>query len=138
MRNTTLKDYDINPKTILSGLWVSLMFCYVYGDYFELYTPHKLQRLLTNSSLLNSPTKLLMAAVLMSIPALMVVLSLTLRPPLNRLLNILAGLIFTIIMVLIAIDSWATPWHEAYFLYAVIESTLSIVIVWRAIKWPRY
>ena len=31
-----LKDFQINVKIKLSALWVSLMFCYVYGDYFQL------------------------------------------------------------------------------------------------------
>lgn len=137
MKTYTLKDYEVNPKITLAGLWTSVMFCYVYGDYFELYTPQKLQSLLHNTSTLNSPTNLLLASILMAIPALMIIFPLILKPKINRILNIVFGIVFTLIMVLIAIDSWLTPWQEFYFLYAVIESILTSIIVWRAIQWPR-
>lgn len=34
---TGLEDQKVNVKTKLSALWASVMFCYVYGDYFGLY-----------------------------------------------------------------------------------------------------
>jgi hypothetical protein len=38
-----LDDIKIHVKLKLSALWASVMFCYIYGDYFELYKPGKLQ-----------------------------------------------------------------------------------------------
>ena len=38
-----LSDSAVNIKLKLSGLWPSTMFCYIYSDYFELYTPGKLE-----------------------------------------------------------------------------------------------
>ena len=40
---TTLEDIRIPVRLRLSALWSSLMFCYLYGDYFGLYKPGKLQ-----------------------------------------------------------------------------------------------
>jgi len=137
MKNTNLLDYEVNPKIILAGLWTSVMFCYVYGDYFEFYTPNKLRSLLDNTSTLNTPTYLLLASILMVIPSLMISFSLILKPKINQILNITFGVIYTIIMVLIAISSFATAWQEFYFLYAIIESVITSIIVWRAFNWTR-
>jgi hypothetical protein len=38
-----LEDLKINVKIKLSALWASVMFCYIYADYFGLYRPGKLQ-----------------------------------------------------------------------------------------------
>lgn len=138
MKTNSLQNYEAPPNIILAGLWTSVMFCYVYGDYFELYTPRKVHSLMDNTSTLDSPMKLLFASVLMATPTLMVVLSLTLKPAINQILNIIVGLIFTLIMVLIAVVSFANPWQAFYFLFAIIESTLTSIIVWQALKWPRY
>ena len=38
-----LEDIRIHVKVKISALWVSVMLCYIYGDYFGLYQPRKLQ-----------------------------------------------------------------------------------------------
>jgi hypothetical protein len=80
--------------------------------------------------------KLFLASALLAIPALMVFLSVTLKPQINRLLNIIFGTFFTAIMVLIAFTS-ITPWRAFYVFLAVVESITTSFIVWYAWKWPR-
>jgi hypothetical protein len=43
---TQYKDTQVDVKVKLSGLWVSLMLCYIYGDYFALYKPGMLKAML--------------------------------------------------------------------------------------------
>ena len=57
-------------------------------DYFELYVPNKTKGLVDGTNLLDSPMKLFSASVLLAIPALMVFLSIILKPKINRQLNI--------------------------------------------------
>ncbi|HRC16459.1 MAG TPA: DUF6326 family protein, partial [Bacteroidia bacterium] len=119
-----LFDYEnvqINIKNKLSVLWTSVTLCYLYGDYFELYVPKKTQGLVDGTNLLDSPMKLFAASVLLAIPALMVFLSITLTPKINRQLNIVFGIFYTAIMVLIAITS-ITPWRTFYVFLAIVES----------------
>ncbi|MFT5299050.1 MAG: hypothetical protein ACI9YH_005102, partial [Colwellia sp.] len=33
------EDFKINVKLKISALWVAVMFCYVYGDYIQIYVP---------------------------------------------------------------------------------------------------
>lgn len=130
-----LKDFEINIKFKLAALWTSVMFCYIYGDYFELYVPDKVAGLLNGNNVLNSPMILFLASLLMTIPALMIYLSLVLKPKLSKWLNIIFGLLFTIIMILIAVTS-ITPWRTFYVYLAFVEVIITSMIVWNAIKWP--
>ena len=136
MKANTLEDYKINIKIKLSILWASVTLFYLYGDYFELYIPQKTQGLITGDNLLDSPTNLFLAALLLAIPAVMVVLSILLKPTINRILNIVFGLFFTALMLLIAFTSME-PWRAFYVFYAILESIITGVIVWYAFKWPK-
>ncbi|MCC7246355.1 MAG: hypothetical protein IT269_11800 [Saprospiraceae bacterium] len=130
------EDFKINTKILLSSLWASVTLCYLYGDYFELYVPQKTSGLVSGQNLLDSPAKLMSAAVLLAIPSVMVALSIILKPRVNRVLNIIFGTMFTAIMVLIAVTSF-TPWKAFYVFLALLESVLTSLIVWYAWKWPR-
>lgn len=136
MKSNTLEDYKINIKIKLSILWASVTLFYLYGDYFELYIPQKTQGLVTGENLLNSPINLFLAALLLAIPAVMVILSILLKPTINRVLNIVFGLFFTALMLLIAFTSME-PWRTFYVFYAILESVITTLIVLYAFKWPK-
>lgn len=133
---SNLEDLKVNIKIKLSALWASVTLCYLYGDYFELYVPQKTAGLLSGENLLNSPPKLLTATVLLAIPAVMVFLSLILKPKINRLLNIILGLLFNVIMLLIASIS-LVPWKSFYVFLALVESIITAAIIGYACKWPK-
>jgi hypothetical protein len=67
----------------------------------------------------------------MSIPSVMVFLSLVLRPNLNRWLNIILGVLYTLIILATMPHAWM------YYLYlGVVEAILTLLIVWFAWRWP--
>lgn len=138
MRQTVneLEDYKVNLKIKLALLWTAVMFCYIYGDYFELYVPSKMADFISGDTILNTPLKLFSASVLLAIPACMIFLSIFLKPRLNRILNIVFGVFFTCIMLLIAVRS-LTQWYIFYVFLAILESVITSLIVWYAIKWPK-
>lgn len=131
-----LKNEEVNIKIKLAFLWAAVTLCYLYGDYFELYVPRKTEGLINGDNLLDSPMKLLFASILLAIPAVMVFLSVILKPKLNRILNILFGIFFTTIMLLIAFTS-LTPWRSFYVFLALLESIITSLIVVYAWKWPK-
>ena len=131
-----LENPKVSIKIKLAALWTSVLFCYVYGDYFELYVPDKVNSLLTGDNILDSPTKLLIASIVLAIPSIMIALSIILEPKINRILNIIFGTLFTLMMVLIAISS-LTSWYSFYVFLAILESSITFLIVWYAFKWPR-
>jgi len=101
----TLEDFKINIKIKLAALWTSVTFLYIYGDYFELYVPKKLSGIIDGNSNLDSPINLFLASLLLVIPSLMICLSILLKPAVNKWLNIVFGVFFTAIMLLIAFVS---------------------------------
>lgn len=131
-----MEDFKINIKIKLAFIWTSVTFLYIYGDYFELYVPKKISSIIDGSSLLNSPLNLFLASLLLAIPSVMICLSVLLKPMLNKWLNIIFGLFFTCIMLLIAITS-ITEWKEFYVFYALLESLLTVLIVWIAYNWSK-
>ncbi|MEP6710940.1 MAG: DUF6326 family protein [Ferruginibacter sp.] len=130
------KDCEVNIKIKLSVLWASVTLCYLYGDYFELYVPTKVQGLVGGQNILDSPIKLFAASALLAIPALMVFLSILLKPSINRWLNIIFGIFFTTIMLFIALNS-ITPWLAFYVFLAIVEVGITSLIVWHAWTWPK-
>jgi len=131
-----LIDKKIDIKIKLALLWASVTFLYIYGDYFELYIPNKVNGLANGNNLLDNPYNLFFAALLLAIPAIMVSVSIIVKPKISRLLNIVFGLFFTAIMLLIAFTS-IEPWRAFYVFYAFLESGITTLIVWYSFKWPK-
>lgn len=133
---STMQHHPIDIKIKLSGLWTSLMFCYIYCDYFELYSTGKIDALIEGNSILDSPNKVLMAAVMMSVPAMMISLSIFLKPAINRILNIMIGLFFACLLTMIAF-SLDVETHGFYIYFAIIEIILTLFISFTAYNWPK-
>ncbi|PIB39044.1 DUF6326 family protein [Maribacter sp. 4G9] len=131
-----LENPKVNIKIKLASLWTSATFCYLYGDYFELYTPDKVNSLISGDNIMDSPSMLLIASIILAIPSIMVALSIFLKPKINRILNIVFGAIFTIMMIFIGIMS-TNEWYLFYVFLAFLESIITALIVWYAWKWPK-
>jgi hypothetical protein len=131
-----LEDYKVNLRLKLAVLWTTIMFCYIYGDYFELYVPDKVEGLLSGQHMLDSPMKLFSATIVLIIPALMIFLSLVLKPSLARWMNISVGLFFTVLTLLVGISSFS-EWRIFYVFLAFLESILTAIVAVMAWNWPK-
>lgn len=135
MAATALADPPVPTRIKLAALWASVMFCYVYGDYFELYVPGKLQDMLNGHMALGAVTQGLLTgtAMLMAVPSLMIFLSVALPAVVSRWLNVGAGVFYATIMTLILING---AWMF-YMVFAALEVLLTALVVWTAWRWPR-
>jgi len=134
-RGAALEDPKINVKLKLAGLWTSTMFLYVYGDFFGLFQPGEVVKLFNGEIPNMGPSTqglVLFCAIAVAIPALMIALSLTLKPALNRWVNIVLGLVYTLFMLVTMPGAW---WF--YLFLGVVEIVLTLAIVWVAWTWPR-
>ena len=125
---TILDDPKVNIKTKFAGLWVILMFFYLYNDVFTLFQPGSMEGVQFNQATMVG------IAVLMAIPSLMVYLSLTLKAKTNRRANIIAGIFYAGVLLttmLVPGEVWVY-----YRLYQIIEGVLIALIIWNAWKWP--
>jgi hypothetical protein len=142
MRNVEMKqgshvlvDMKVHVRIKIAALWASLMFCYIYGDFFGLFTPGKIQSMLAGNFGPLGPTTqgiLVAVSILMAIPGVMVFASLVLPPRLCRWANIVLGSAYTAIMLLTMPGAW-----PFYIVLGVIEVALTAWIVWCAWTWPR-
>ena len=132
---TALDDIRIHVKLKISALWVSVMFCYIYGDYFWLYAPGKLQGMLEGKMVpLGQATQgvLLFTSIMMAIPSIMIFLSLALKPKPNRWMNIISGAIYTVFVLITMPGAWVF-----YLFLGSIDVILTSLIVWYAWTWPK-
>ncbi|HEX7816552.1 DUF6326 family protein [Dyella sp.] len=132
---TPLHDAPVPIRLKLAALWTSLMFCYIYGDYFDLFRPGNLQDMLAgNMGPLGPVTQniLLGTTVLLAIPAVMIFLCVSLPATWNRWVNMLLGVLYAMVMAV----SMPGSWHF-YQLLGVIEIVISLLITGYAFRWPR-
>jgi hypothetical protein len=130
-----LQDIKVPVRLRLAGLWTSLMFCYVYGDYFGLYGKGKLQEMMDGSFGPLGPTTagvLVGVSLMMAVPALMVFGSMALPAAASKWANVVLGLAYAAIMVL------TMPGAPTFYItLGVIEVALSLATVVTAWRWPK-
>lgn len=130
-----LRNCRVDVRIKLALLWVSTMFCFIYGDYFELYTPHKLTAMLDGRiGPLGAVTqgKLLGTSIMMTAPSLMAAFSVLSTPAVCRWGNVVIATIFVAITVLVIQGAWGF-----YVYFGIVEILLLLSIIWLAWRWPR-
>ncbi len=136
-KQSPLEDFKINVRIKISTLWATLMFCYLYADYFELYVPGKLTGMLDGIiGPLGQVTqaKLVGTAILLAIPTLMIFLSIGLPARIARCANIIFGMIYTAV----AVATIASPGAWIFYqIFCAVEIFLTILIIGYAWQWPR-
>ncbi len=133
--HNALEDIKVSLKLRLATLWASLMFLYIYVDYFHLYMPGKIADILKGRVFEFGITQgfLLAALVSMTIPALMIFLSVTLPAKVNRRANIIIAAVYIPFTLFnLAGEAWM---HMVFG--AVVEVVLLCLIIRYAWKWPR-
>ena len=102
---TTTPNLLVNPpipvQAKLAAAWASFMFFYIYVDYFHLYKPGTIDEI-RGGVIFEfdiSGTLLTIFLALIGIPALMVLLSMTLPARVNRATNLVVASLYIPIMV---------------------------------------
>jgi hypothetical protein len=136
LTNNKPADGPVSERFVLSGLWASTIFCYIYADFFGLFRKGRMASM--NEGMIlplgeATPMVLLAVSVMMAIPSLMVVLSLILPARFARWSNIVFGLAFTFIQGATMIGG-APPF---YLFFGTIEMLMTLSIVWTAWRWSR-
>jgi uncharacterized membrane-anchored protein YitT (DUF2179 family) len=132
---TSFEDIKVNVKLKLAALWASLMFLIIYIDYFHLYMPGMIEDILKEKVFVFDITQgfITAALVVVTIPALMIFLSVALPARVNRLTNIIIAVVNIPLMLFnLAGVAWV---HMV--LGAIIEVVLLGLIIRYAWKWPR-
>lgn len=137
-QNTTqnlLEDIKVSLKLKLATLWAGFMFLYIYVDYFHLYMPGAIQDILKGHVFKFDITQgfLLIALASVTIPALMIFLSVALPAKINRRANmVIAAVYIPYTLFNLAGEAWI---HMVFG--AVAEVVLLCLIIRYALRWPR-
>jgi len=129
-----LADAPVPIRVKLSALWASVMFLYIYGDYFDLYKPGKLSSMMAGRTPVGPTTQgmLVVFTVMMTIPSVMVFLSLVLKPAFARIANIVFGILYSLVIVGTMLGAW-----KFTMVLGCVEIALTLAAAWSAWKWPR-
>ena len=132
----TLQDDKVNVNIILAALWVSVMFIYVYADIKTLFQPEIPEQIISGiiGGMTINQSFLFAAAILMSIPPIMILLSLILKPSINRWVNIIVSFLH-ILLIIITRFVPGKIWYY-YIYYQSIEAIFHSLIIWYAWRWP--
>jgi hypothetical protein len=134
----TLEDRRMPVPAKLAAAWTSLMFFVIYIDYFHLYQPGAIDQI-RGGGIFEfdiTPTLVTIFLVVIGIPALMVMLSVTLSARVNRATNLVVASLYIPVMVFNAAGaSW--DWAFYYGLSIGLEVLLLAFILRSAWNWPR-
>jgi len=130
------QDTQVDVKLVLCALWIAMLFVFAYVDIFASLRADVLKAALdgkvaTTGFTINQ-VFLIFTLIYILLPALMVVLSLLLKPRVNRIINIVVSVLYIITIIGAAIgETWVY-----YFLGSAIEVILLVAIARTAWKWP--
>jgi Family of unknown function (DUF6326) len=124
---------DMRVRMKLAALWTSFMFLYIYVDYFHLYMPGSVKDLLAGKIWVFDVTQvfLLIALASVTIPALMIFLSVALSAKVNRWTNVIVAAVY---IPYTLFNLAGEAWVHMYFA-AVVEVVLLLLIIRYAWKW---
>lgn len=128
--------YTIPQPIKIAALWIAVMFLYVYADIKTFFQGGILQQIMEGSvaGFTLSQSFLFYGALLMSIPAVMIVGSLLLPPRWNRRIN----MVLSSLHIALAIAVLFTPGETwlYYYWYTLLEVVCHVLIFWFSMKWP--
>ncbi|MHA7224032.1 DUF6326 family protein [Arthrobacter sp. RHLT1-20] len=122
----------------LAAAWTSLMFLVIYIDYYHLYQPGEID-LIRGGVIFEfdiSGTLMSIFFVIIAIPALMIMLSMTLPARVNRATNLVVASLYIPVMVF---NAAGASWDYAFY-YALtigVEVLILAFILRAAWTWPR-
>jgi hypothetical protein len=134
-RQYVLEEFRVSVNVKLASLWTSFMFFYIYVDYFHLYMPGSISEIIDGRVFLFEINQgfVLASLVSVAIPALMICLSISLPPKVNRWANLSVA---TIYIPYTLFNLVGEAWVHMVF-GAVVEVALLLLIVRHAWTWPR-
>jgi hypothetical protein len=121
----------VDVKIILSALWVAAMFVWQQGDVQRLYSSDFIPGETKLGEMMSPEMLWFISAITMTIPVVMIILSLTLNYPVNRWANIIVGIVYTGYN-LIGLPRYPSAYDKFLIFVSIVFTAL---IVWFAWKW---
>jgi hypothetical protein len=124
---------NVSVRVTLAGAWATLIALYIYADFLSLYRPGQLEEVGRGGlgPFDVSQATLVIASLIVMIPALMIVLSLLLSPAVNRSVNLALAVVYTLVNISNLIgEGWVY-----YLLFGASEIAVTALIFLKAWRW---
>jgi hypothetical protein len=134
-QNKEYEDVKYPTRTILIGLWITLMLLYVYCEILWYLRPNRINEIIDGfmGPFQINQISLMIVGIVMAIPALMIVANLFIKLNAIRWINIIAGILYTLVSIgNITNEKWAYN-----LIYGIIEIIITFLIIIKSIKWYR-
>jgi hypothetical protein len=131
---TEFENRTVDTKLKLSAAWMALIALYIYADFLSLYRPGQIDEVRRGvmGPFEVSQATLLVASLIVMIPAVMIVLSLLLSAGVNRSLNLVVAILYTLVNISNLVgEGWAY-----YFMFGIAEIAITLHIFFTAWRWP--
>ena len=135
---TALEDRQVPVQAKLAAAWTSLMFLVIYIDYFHLYQPGEIDDIRGGVifELHISGTLMSIFFAIIAIPALMILLSMTLPARVNRATNLVVASLYIPAVGMNFLGS--LPDYAFYYALTIGVEVLLLAFILRAAwTWPR-
>ncbi|GHU25545.1 hypothetical protein FACS1894172_17850 [Spirochaetia bacterium] len=134
-QKTEYDDAKLNTRMLLIGLWTALMLLYIYCDIFTFFRPNHINEIIDGfmGPFPVNQISLMVAGILMALPALMIIANLFIKMVKIKWINIIGGILYTLVNIGNMVgEKWAY-----YIIYGIIELVITVLIIIKSIKWPK-
>src|SRR5574340_600131 len=128
MNTTAKRSSPVEPRAMLSSLWIFAVLTYLYGDVFTLFFMRGAQE----TTFAMPMSAVMTFAILMETSVAMVLLARVLPHNINRWANVIAGIIQTALAAWSLTGSTPAPYTVMFMGVAI---TCTLYIIWYAWRW---
>jgi hypothetical protein len=118
-------------RIVLSGLWIALMLTYLLGDVMRIFSGDFNAGELVGMQI--TQELMLMMAIIMVIPVVMVLLSISLKYSVNRWLNIIVAIFFFAFNV-VGLPTYVSLYDQFLIIVGLVFNAITILYAW---KWNK-
>jgi hypothetical protein len=120
----------VDVRIILSALWVALMFLYQQGDVQRLYSGDFVPGETELGEFMSPEMLWMISAITMTIPVVMIILSLTLPHSANRWANIIVAMLF-FVYTLNGVRMYPSAYDRFLLIVSLGVNALTIGYAWK-------
>jgi len=121
----------VDVRIILSALWVAVELLYQQGDTQRIYSGDFKPGEVKLGGVMSPETLWMISAITMTIPVVMIILSLTLPHNANRWANIIVASFF-FLYTIIGVGKYPSAYDRFLLIVSLVANAL---IIWYALKW---
>ena len=121
----------VNVRIILAALWIAVEFLYQQGDMQRIYSGDFKPGEVELGGVMSPQTLWMISAIIMTIPVVMIILSLTLPHNANRWANIIVAAFF-FLYTIIGVGKYPSAYDRFLLIVSLVANALTI---WYAWKW---